>query len=173
MARKLPARVYQIKVSLNGIRPPIWRRFLAAPAPQQVWLLFATWWLQVNWAIALPYRFELERMPAGVRTLALTHILDLPEGDSIALDVFADSLVGEAKPVWPGQDEASAHLVLCMVIEQIVINPLIDFGILQPHYEPDEASLGERFRLLSAFERTPFGTGLLQAMRNAMEQRLL
>jgi len=45
-----------------------------------------------------------------------------------------------------------------------VINPLSEFGILQAEYEPHK-TLGARSRELFEFCITPFGKGLLEAMR--------
>jgi hypothetical protein len=143
---------------------------LAAPAPLQVWLLFATWWTQTNWAIASPYRFEDGRTPAGFTRLALKHLLDLPEGDLVSFEPFADRIIEGAGLVWPIQDQDSARRILRGIIERIVINPLGDFGVLRADYEPHK-TLGEGFRELSAFRITPFGKGLLEAMNEAMRER--
>jgi hypothetical protein len=47
-----PAKVFQIKVTLNAIRPPIWRR-----------ILFAAWWYRVNWIIAYSYDIFGDELP--------------------------------------------------------------------------------------------------------------
>ncbi len=49
----------------------------------------------------------------------------------------------------------------------MVINPLVDFGILQTKYEPHK-TFGAEFRELSTFRITPFGRGLLEAINDAM-----
>ena len=49
-----------------------------------------------------------------------------------------------------------------------MINPLVDFGILQTEYEPHE-TLGAEFCVLSSFQITPFGKGLLEAINDAIE----
>lgn len=146
---------------------PLGERFLAAPAPLQVWLLFATWWTQTNWAIASPYSFEGGYMPAGFSGLALRHMLDLPVGNPAPYEPFADRIIEDARLVWPIQDQDSARRILSRIVERMVINPLVDFGILQTDYEPQK-TLGTDFRELSAIRITPFGRGLLEAINDAM-----
>jgi len=142
-------------------------RFLAAPATLQVWLLCATWWTQTNWAIASPYSFKDGYMPAGFSKLALNHLLDLPVGDGVYFELFADRIIEDAGLVWPIQDQDSARRILRGIIERIVINPLVDFGILQAQFEPHK-TLGAGFRELSTFRITPFGKGLLEAIMEAV-----
>jgi len=49
-----------------------------------------------------------------------------------------------------------------------VINPLVDFGILQTEYEPLK-TLGAEFRELVTFRITSFGRGLPEAINGAMK----
>ena len=54
-------------------------------------------------------------------------------------------------------------------VERTVINPLVDFGILQTSTSRTRR-LGAEFRELSTFQITPFGKGLLEAINDAMKQ---
>jgi len=144
---------------------PLGEQFLAAPAPLQVWLLFATWWTQTNWAIASPYNFEDGYMPAGFSKLTLKHLLDLPIGNLVYFEPFADRIIEDARLVWLIQNQDNAYRILRGIIERIVVNPMVDFGILQAEYEPHK-TLGARFRELSSFRITLFGRGLLEAIRD-------
>lgn len=148
---------------------PLGERFLAASASQQVWHLLATWWMQTNWAIASPYDFEDGYMPAGFSRLALKHMLDLPLAEPASFEPFADRMIEESRMVWPIQDQDRARRILRSIIERMVINPLVDFGILQTEYEPHK-TLGAEFRELSTSRITPFGRGLLKAVDDAMKQ---
>lgn len=147
---------------------PLGERFLAAPTPLQVWLLFAAWWTQTNWAIASPYGFEDGYMPAGFPRLTLINLLDLPVGDLVPFEPFADRMIEGARLAWPIQDQESARRILRRIIERIVINPLVDFGILEAEYIPHRR-LGPEFRDLSAFRIIPFGKGLLEAINDTMK----
>jgi hypothetical protein len=148
---------------------PLGERFLAAPAPMQVWLLCATWWMQTNWAIASPYDFEDGYVSPRFSRLALSHLLDLPVGERASFEPFADRIIEDARMVWPIQDQVSARRILHAIIERMVIGPLEDFGILQAEYEPHK-TLGAEFRELAAFRITPFGRGLLEAINNVITQ---
>jgi Plasmid pRiA4b ORF-3-like protein len=147
---------------------PIGERFLAAPSPLQVWLLLATWWTQTNWAIASPYDFEDGYMPPGFSRLALKNLLELPLEVPASFERYADRMIEDSRMVWPIQNQDNARRILRNVIEHVVINPLVDFGILQTEYEPHK-TLGAEFRELSTFRITPFGKGLLEAINGALK----
>ena len=148
---------------------PLGERFLASQAPLQVWLLLATWWTQTNWAIAYPYNFEDGYMSAGFSRLALKHLLDLPLEELISFERFADRMIEDSRLVWPSQNKENARLILHSIIERMVINPLVDFGILLSVYQPHK-TFGAEFHELSTFRTTPFGRGLLEAIDEAMKQ---
>jgi hypothetical protein len=145
---------------------PQGERFLAAPSPLQVWLLLATWWTQTNWAIASPFDFEDGYMPPEFTRLALKHLLELPLGEPASFEQFADRMIEDSRKVWLIQDQDSARRILSRIVKRIVIHPLVDFGILQIEYEPHKMP-GAEFRELSTFWITPFGKGLLEAIRSA------
>ncbi len=145
---------------------PLGERFLAAPAPLQVWLLFATWWTQTNWVIASSFGYDDGYLPAGFPRLTLTYLLDLPVDALVSFEPFADRLIEAAKLIWPIENQEMAHSILRTVVERIVVNPLVDFGILTPEYEPHK-TLGAGYRELSTFRITPFGEGLLGAIKEA------
>jgi hypothetical protein len=147
---------------------PLGERFLVAPAPLQVWLLLATWWTKTNWAIASPFNFEEGYMPPGFSRLALKQLLDLPLGEPASFERFADRMIEETRMVWPIENQDSARHILRSIIERTMIDPLVDFGILQIEYEPHK-TLGAEFRELSTFRITPFGKGLLEAIHGAMK----
>jgi hypothetical protein len=144
-------------------------RFLAAPAPLQVWHLLATWWTQTNWAIASPYDFEYGYMPAGFSRLTLKHLLDLPLGKATTFELFADQMIEDSRMVWPIQNLDSTRRILRNIIKRMVINPLVDFGILHAEYESQKMH-AEEFRELVTFRITSFGRGLLEAINDAMKQ---
>jgi hypothetical protein len=145
---------------------PLGERFLAAPAPLQVWLLFATWWTLTNWVIASPFGYDDGYLPAGFSRLTLTHLLDLLVDALVSFEPFADRLIEAAKLIWPTENQEMAHSILRTVIERVVVDPLGDFGILTPEYEPHK-TLGAGYRELSTFRITPFGKGLLEAIKEA------
>jgi hypothetical protein len=145
---------------------PLGERFLAAPAPLQVWLLLATWWTQTNWAVATPYDFEDGCMPPEFSRLALKHLLAIPLGELTSFEQFADQMTEDSRMVLAIQDQESARRILHRIIESVVINPLVDFRILQTEYEPHK-TLGADFPQLSTFRITPYGKDLLEAIQSA------
>jgi hypothetical protein len=147
---------------------PLGERFLVAPSLLQVWLLLATWCTQTNWAIASPFDFEDGYMPSGFSQLALKHLLDLLSGEPASFERFADRMIEDSRMVWPIQDQDSARRILRSIVERTVVNPLLDFGILQIDYEPHKI-LGSEFRELPTFRITPFGKGLLEAINGAVK----
>jgi hypothetical protein len=90
-------------------------------------------------------------------------------GESASFEQFADRMIEDTRMVWPIQDQDSARRILRSIIERVVIDPLVDFGILQTEYEPHK-TLGAEFRELSTFRITPFGKELLESINDAMKQ---
>ena len=144
---------------------PFGERFLDNSAPFQVWHLFATWWNQVNWLIAFPFEFGDDYLPYDFPELVLLRLLDLQVGDAASFEPFADRLIEDTGLVWSIQDQETAHSILQGIIERIVINPLKDFGILETEYAPHKI-LKTEFQDLSSIRLTPFGKGLLEAMKD-------
>ena len=141
-------------------------RFLAAPAPLQVWLMFATWWTQVNWAIASPHDLGPGYLTAGFTQIVLQRLLAEPAGEMVSFEPFADRLIEDARWVWPIQDQDSARVILHGIVERVVIDPLRALGILTAEYQPHR-TLGPRYPELSALRITALGHGLLEAIGNA------
>jgi hypothetical protein len=140
--------------------------FLAARPPLQVWLLLATWWTQVNWAIASPWSYGEGEMPPGFTGVTLKRLLALPTGEPDAFEPFADRLVEGGPLFWPIQNQDNARSILHSIIERVVVGPLLDFAVLAAEYGPDRV-LGPRYQELTAIRLTPVGRGLLGAIRKA------
>jgi hypothetical protein len=148
---------------------PLGERYLAAPSPWQVWLLLMTWWTQTNWAIAYPYEFEDDALPAGFSSLTLKNLRAQPVGEAISFESFAKRMIEDGHLSWMVTNPNNAQIVLNAMIERVIMNPLADFGVLQLAHVPHK-SMGARFRDLSSFTVTPFGMGLLDAIDDAGKQ---
>ena len=107
-------------------------------------------------------------MPPEFSQLALKRLLELPSGETASFEQFADRMIEDSRMVWPTENQDNARRILHSIIERTVINPLVDFGILQTEYEPHK-TLGADFPQLSTFQITPFGKGLLEAINGAMK----
>jgi hypothetical protein len=137
--------------------------FLAAPATTQVWVLLASWWIQTNWAIASPIVFNSGSMGPEIPMFALKRLLEIPSGEIASFERFADQLIADSRMVWPIEDQDTARSILRNIIESTVVDPLVDFEILQTEYRP-HTTLGANYRELSTIQITPFGKILLKAM---------
>jgi len=142
----------------------IGEHFLTKPPLEQVWVLFTTWWTKTNWAIAFPYSYGDGFMPFGFSGHTIKHLLDLPTSDPALFEPLADQLITDSKLVWPIQDQDRATDILRWMIERVVINPMVDFGVIEAEYKPHKV-LGERFQELSMIKITTLGISLLKAMR--------
>ncbi len=147
---------------------PLGEHFLTTPAPLQVWLLFAAWWTQVNWAVASPFEIAEDELPARFCELALDHLCELLPGDPVPFATFAGRLIEGSGLIWPIADQERARNILQAVVERTVIDPLIVFEVLTADYRPDEL-LGGEYHQLSAFQVTPFGSRLLRSLRPVTE----
>lgn len=138
--------------------------FLDLIAPLQVWVLFATWWTQVDWAMASPYEVRDGTFSDHFVKLTLDHLLEMPQETRVLFEPFADRLIEEVGLVWPIEDQEMAIHILHSIIDRVVIDPLSDLGVLIPEHGLVEG-LGPRYKQLLAFQITPMGRGLLKVMK--------
>jgi hypothetical protein len=143
---------------------------LAEPAPLQFWLLFATWWTQTNWSIASPFEYEVDDISDRFSRISLKHLLFLPLGKPKSFESFSDQIIEDYGMVWPVQDQDTARQLLHRIIELSVINPLVDFGILQTESRPHKI-LGEEFHELCSIQLTPFGKSILEEIDASTKQQ--
>ena len=134
-------------------------KYLQALEGVQTWLLFYTWWTQVNWGIAASY--APENFPTQhLRPVALQHLLHLPLERPLPFDLFADQLIAAAHLSWPAGDAENQRSILHGLIESIVAEPLRDFGVLELTTGP-HPTLGADFLVVSALKLTAFGREML------------
>ncbi len=138
-------------------------RMLSAATPEQVWLMLATWWTRVDWAMAWPWQYGDGDLPEAFTQVTLRRLLALPVGELTAFDTFADQMVTSARLIWRNQDPEIARVALHGLVASIVITPLRDFGILETKYQAHR-TLGAGYRELVSFRVTSFGHGLLRSI---------
>ncbi len=154
---------------LEGREARRWRltrtgnRFLTLFAPVQIWFMLSCWWEQVNWAIAFPVSGLGEGLPRAFEAITRSHLLSLPVGTRIRYEAFADRLIEETGMTWTSADPTYHRQSLHAAVRRIVIRILADFSVLEPEYERKPLGKGTT-RELVAFEVTPFGHGLLDAL---------
>jgi hypothetical protein len=106
-------------------------------------------------------------LPAGFVNLALQNLLEAPTGDGAPFESFAERMIKEAGFVWPIENQDNAHEILRGLIEYVVIKPLVDYEILEIEYQPNKI-LGGEYLDLAKFRITPFGKGLLEAIKETL-----
>ena len=136
--------------------------FLQTPEGVQIWLLFYTWWTQLNWGIAASYAPE-DFPTQHLRPVALQHLLNLPLERPLPFDLFADQLIAAAHLVWPAGDAENQRNILHGLIESIVAEPLRDFGVLELTAGPHPI-LGADFSVVSALKLTAIGHEMLSRL---------
>ena len=130
----------------------------------QVWLLFLTWWTQVNWGIAAAYapgNFPTQRL----RPIARQHLLNLPLQGSLPFEIFADQLIAAAGLSWPAGSAENQRTILHGLIRSIVAEPLRDFGVLELATGP-HPRWGAEIQVISALTLTAFGQTMLLHLKD-------
>ena len=137
--------------------------FLTANPLIQVWILFVTWWEQVNWLIAFPFAGMGESLPPRFTKITLAHLLSSPANKRIPFEPFADKLIRETRLKWTAPDMTHAQMSLHSAIQRMVIGILADFEVVKPEYK--DKTLGKsKVREVVAFRITSFGRGLLESL---------
>jgi hypothetical protein len=128
-----------------------------------VWLLFQTWWTQVNWGIAWRNSPD-EFPPAHIRKIILERLLSLPQDHSLPFERFADQVLEASRLTWPHGDGSQERSILHSLIESTVVEPLSRFEVLDLEYGP-HPTWGTRFRELHTLTLTALGKSLLGSMK--------
>jgi tetratricopeptide (TPR) repeat protein len=147
---------------------PKGKRFLNLDPMVQLTTLLAVWWYRVNWLIVYPFRGMGEALPRYFEQDTLAHLRALPVRTRIPFEEFADRLIGRTRLTWTSPDSDYATTSLRGSIEQMVIRILADFGAVKREHRAEPLGTGT-IRKLAAFEITPFGTALLDAVALASE----
>jgi hypothetical protein len=150
-----PARLWQ--VTDDGQKLP------HLPPPVQVAFLLQHWWRRVNWGICFPFSGLGDGPPPGFNRHALACLLALPVGEPVAFHSFADDLIKKSGFSWPIEDQTSAHNILRSAIERMVVDPLVDFGVLEAGYRIEKRSTYD-YKELQTICLTPAGKGLLELL---------
>jgi len=138
-------------------------RFLDEAPFLQVTFLLEVWWHQVNWLIAYPFQGMGEALPPDFERVALTQLRALPLGTRISFEEFADALIEESGLTWTAPDSDYATMSLRGSIERMVIHILAGFDAVEREYREEPLGRGTISKL-DAFEVTPFGKALLDAV---------
>jgi len=164
--------VHQLAFHANlvtGGQARIWKvtseeqQFLQLPSPVQVFLLFIHWWAQVDWVIAMPVSGLADGLPVGFREQTLACLRELPLGENVSSDAFADRLIAQSGLEWPSRDQTFVQSIMRSVIKRLVIDPMTTFGVLECEYTKKIISI-TTVDELQTIRLTTIGKGLLDLL---------
>ncbi len=142
---------------------PAGAKFLQAHPLIQVWILFATWWDEMDWVVAFPVSGMAEGLPPRFKKATLDRLRGLPSGARIPYPDFADELIQTTNFTWPSADATAHRSILHIAVQRMVVNILAKFEVLEAEFE--ERPLGEgTTSQLVAFRVTPLGHDLLDSL---------
>jgi hypothetical protein len=142
---------------------PSGKAFLNAATPLQLGFMLDVWWHYEDWRIAFPVSGLSGGLPSGFNEITLKRLLELPVGESVPYEPFADQLIKETRFTWPSIDQTFVNNTMRSAIERMVIMHLIEFGIMESEYGMKDIG-GSKFSKLSKICLTPFGKGLLETL---------
>ena len=143
---------------------PAGEEFMQAAPPMQLQFLLATWWTRVNWLLAVPFNFPGSALPPGFEALTWRSLLDLPDGEPVPFEAFADRLVSAAGLAGPGRDRDPEKDLLRSAVERMVMRPLAAFGVLRLE-KRTVVVIGEvTVQRVHAFRLSPLGRVLLETL---------
>ncbi len=142
---------------------PVGERFLDEDPLLQVKFLLVVWWYQVNWLVAYPFQGMGEALPPDLEEATLARLRALPVATRVPFEEFADGLIEETGLTWTAPDSTYATMSLRGSVERMIIHILGTFGAVEREYRAEPLGKGT-LRKLNAFEVTPFGKALLDAV---------
>ena len=137
--------------------------FLGTAPLHQVSFLLTVWWYEVNWLVAYPFEGMGDALPPFFNLVTLARLHSLLIGTPISFEEFADGLIEKTGLTWTAQNSSAATMLLRGSIIRMVIHILANFGVVKREYREEPLGQGTISRL-GAFEITPFGKALLDAV---------
>ena len=104
-----------------------------------------------------------DELPVEFIQNTLEYLIDLPEGIAISYPAFADGLIDKGPLVWHSSHYDHARDILHSIIETIVVNPLVNFGVLETQYGAKNLH-GFDFIELKTVRLTPVAKGMLRLL---------
>jgi len=150
-----PARRWQLTLEGKG--------FLGKDPLLQVSFLLTVWWHEVNWLVAYPFSGMGDDLPPFFNLVTLSRLGSLPIERSVSFEEFADGLIEKTGLTWGAPDSSAATMLLRSSIVRMVIYILANFGAVKCEYQEEPSGKGTTSKL-AAFEITPFGKAMLDAV---------
>ncbi|MEO8357809.1 MAG: plasmid pRiA4b ORF-3 family protein [Chloroflexota bacterium] len=134
--------------------------------PIQVVILLVQWIIACDWAIAYPVSGLADGLPDEFKSATLNTLSALPERQNVPFQIFANRVISESGLEWYSQDQSFVQMIKRAVIEQVVIDPMRRFGILECVYQTNE-STGHGYRQLNTIQLTAIGKAILTLMNSS------
>jgi hypothetical protein len=154
---------------INGGPGRRWRlaqsgeKFLMAPPVVQSWILFTTWWRQINWLIAYPIGAFGDILPQDFAQSVLEALKELSIDQPTPIEALAERVLKAVAWIWPHQTPETIHSIVYSSVEQMVVDPLEEIGVLTTKRTNDPTRL-LNIRKLETFSLTFFGRALLDSI---------
>ena len=100
-------------------------------------------------------------LPESLTKTVLKSLGDLQTGSKVEFEPFVNQLIKKVGWTWSAQEPDHARWMVYSGIDEMVINPLFQFGVLLPQYDKEPGFLLPHDKL-STFYVTEFGRGLLE-----------
>lgn len=160
---------FQAKLVTGG-QSKIWKvtedgqLFPQLPHPVQIFFLFSHWWEYIDWTIAFPVSGLADGLPVNFKRAALESLLRLYTGENSPYKPFADDLIAKSGLEWPIEDQDSAQSIMRSVIERVLVDPMVRFGVLECQYGTENIH-DHDFTKLASIRLTPAGKGMLDLLK--------
>ncbi len=138
--------------------------FPQLPPPVQVYFLFSHWWEYTDWTIAFPVLGLADGLPTNFKRAALESLCKLSTGENSPYKPFADGLIAQSGLEWPIDDQVLAQSIMQSVVERVLVNPMVRFGVLECQYGTENIA-GHDFTKLASICLTQVGHGMLELLR--------
>ena len=103
-------------------------------------------------------------LPVNFKRAALESLRKLSTGENSPYKPFADDLITQSGLGWSIEDQASDQFIMRSVVEHVLADPMVRFGVLECQYGTENIH-GQDFTKLASIRLTPVGKGILGLLK--------
>ena len=118
----------------------------------------------MDWAIAFPVSGLADGLPVQFKRMALESMRKLSSGENSLYEPFADFLIAQSGLEWPIEDQTLAQSIMRSVVERVLVDPMVRFGVLECQYGTENIG-GYDFTKLASIRLTSVGESMLDLLR--------
>jgi len=134
--------------------------------PVQVYFLFLHWMIASDWSIAYQFAGLENGLLQDFKLAAQNNLSALLVGKNMPYEPFAKLVIAESGLEWHNQDQRFVQMIKLAVVENLVISPMIRFGVLECGYRPNDI-LGGDYKDLDTLRLTALGKELLTLLKKS------